>query len=52
MKSYIPIYKRSPNKFLYYKFEDFDDGYGHIAVLRIAVFTSNGKEQEYIVQVM
>ena len=49
MKQYIPIYKRSPNKFLYYSEELFNDNAGHSAILTIAHFTDKNKQyQTYI----
>lgn len=51
-KPYIPIWKRPPNTFLKYEERPFDDGHGHSAVLRIAVYKDKkGNVKEEVAQV-
>lgn len=53
VKPYLPIYTRPPNKFVRYEERQFDDGVGHTATLRYAIFIDkNGKQQEMIAQVI
>lgn len=53
MTTFLPIYHRAPNKFIRYEERRFDDGAGHTATMRIAIFKDkNGAEQEMTAQVM
>lgn len=53
MKPYLPYYSAAPCKVLNYRLENFDDGHGHTAVLRIVTFLDkNKKEKEAVAQVM
>jgi hypothetical protein len=53
MKPHIPVYHRPPNKFIRYEIKPFDDGAGHTATLRIAVFKDkHGDTQEMVAQVI
>lgn len=53
MEVYIPIYMRSPNKFLRYEERYFDDGAGHYGTKRFAIFTDKkGNLQEMVAQVL
>jgi hypothetical protein len=53
MTPYHPIYHRAPNKFLRYENRRFDDGAGHTATMRIAIFKDkSGAEQEMTAQVI
>jgi hypothetical protein len=53
IKPFLPHYHRPPNKFVRYYEKRFDDGAGHTATLRIAVFLNKkGKEEECVAQVM
>lgn len=52
MKRYIPVYKRSPCKFIKYETQPFDDGAGHTGMVRIAHFIDkNAKLQQMVVQI-
>lgn len=49
---YLPVYHRSPNKFIRYETKRFDDGVGHTATLTIAVYIDKHNEkQEMVAQV-
>ncbi|RLD79110.1 MAG: hypothetical protein DRJ15_10075 [Bacteroidetes bacterium] len=49
---YIPIYHRSPNKFIGYHEEDFDDGCGHRAIVVVANFKDKkGNDKEMVAYV-
>jgi hypothetical protein len=53
MKPYIPIYKRKPNEFIEYEPRPFNDGAGHNAMLKVAVYRDkNGKRKEEVAQVV
>lgn len=53
MEIYLPIYHRSPNKFIRYEERRFDDGAGHTGVKRIAIYQDkSGKEREETAQVI
>ncbi len=53
MKPHIPLYNRPPNKFVRYEQRPFDDGAGHLAILRVAIFADkNNKQQEIVAQVI
>ena len=52
MEIYLPIWKRSPNKFLHYKEERFTCG-NYSGTKRIAVFLDrNNKERQEVAQVI
>lgn len=46
IEPFLPVYTRPPNKFLYYKEEQFDDGAGHTGIVRTAFFLNKKKEQQ------
>lgn len=53
IEPFIPVYCRSPNQLIRYEVRDFDDGYGHTAKIRYAIFkTKKGEIQEMVAQVM
>lgn len=53
MDPYLPVYHRSPNKFLRYDERRFDDGAGHAGTVRIALYQDkNGKQREETAQVI
>ena len=47
IEPYLPFYARSPNKVVEYYYEDFDDGYGHTAVLRKVVYFDTKKKKTH-----
>jgi len=50
---FLPYYIAPPNKFVRYYDKRFDDGVGHTATLRIAVYVNKHKETvETVAQVM
>lgn len=52
IRPYIPVYKRSPNKFERYEERNFDDNHGNGGVVVVAIFKDkNGKLQEMDAQV-
>jgi hypothetical protein len=53
MQVFIPFYKAHPNRFDRYEIRTFDDGAGHTATLRIALFyDKNKKAKEMVAQVI
>lgn len=49
---YIPIYCRAPNKFVKYREDEFDDGYGHEAIIVVAEFLDKkGNDKEMVAYV-
>jgi hypothetical protein len=52
IKPFRPIYCSGKNKLLKYRYEPFDDGHGHTAILRIAEYIDkNNNQQEMVAQV-
>lgn len=52
MQPYLPIWKRSPNKFLYYKEVAFTCG-NYSGIKRVAVYLDkNNNQQEEVAQVV
>lgn len=50
---YRPVYTSPPNTFLRYEVREFDDGAGHCAKIRYALFLDkNAKQKEMVAQVM
>jgi hypothetical protein len=48
-----PVYSSPPNKLLRYEESDFDDGAGHQAIIRTAIYLNkHGQEKTMVAQVM
>lgn len=45
IEPYLPFYARPPNKVVEYYYEDFDDGYGHTAKIRKAIYWDGKKKK-------
>lgn len=52
IESYIPIYNRPPNKLIKYKYQEFDDGIGHTAQLKIAQFLDKNKKEKEMIAIV